>query len=127
MPFLVGTDLVDLAEIEESLDRFGEAYLQRVYSGRELAAHGRRPQRLAACFAAKEAALKALRIDDEPVDLRTVEMLPGSQGTLEPRLSGAGAALAAERGAVSMSVSASAARTYASAIAIVETATEGDG
>lgn len=63
----VGTDLVLVADVRESVEQFGERYLARVYSPSELAtctAADGSPDvtRLAARFAAKEAAIKALRL-----------------------------------------------------------------
>jgi len=64
----LGFDLVDLARVEAALARRGEALLEKLFSARErteladdLALGGRRlTERVAARFAAKEAALKAL-------------------------------------------------------------------
>ena len=59
----VGIDLVEVARIEDSLRRYGERFLQRVYTEEErrycLAKRSPQPS-LAARFAAKEAAAKAL-------------------------------------------------------------------
>ena len=66
MPSLVGLDLVDVREVAESVERFGERYLQRCYTPAEVAyamsARDRATsvRRLAARFAAKEAGAKAL-------------------------------------------------------------------
>lgn len=62
----VGTDLVSVSEVEQSIACFGDRYLKRVYSTGELATCERPDgapdaSRLAARFAAKEATVKALR------------------------------------------------------------------
>ena len=55
-----GIDLIELDRIADSLERFGERFTAHVYTAGELAyANGRVPE-LAARFAAKEAAAKAL-------------------------------------------------------------------
>ncbi|HET6318495.1 MAG TPA: holo-ACP synthase [Chloroflexota bacterium] len=55
-----GVDLIELGRIADSLETFGERFTRRVYTAGELAyAQGRVPE-LAARFAAKEAAAKAL-------------------------------------------------------------------
>ena len=56
-----GVDIVEIESIARSIKVGGERFLQRVYTPAELAfCRGRLPQ-LAARFAAKEAALKALQ------------------------------------------------------------------
>jgi len=60
----VGIDAVDVSRIKSLHQRYGERFLKRLYTPREssyaLAAHEDRCfERLAACFAAKEALIKA--------------------------------------------------------------------
>ena len=59
----IGTDLCDIRRIEKTLARFGERFLDRLYSDNERAKAFRRPNpaaSLAQSFAAKEACSKAL-------------------------------------------------------------------
>ena len=60
----IGSDLVDIRRIEKTLDRFGERFINRVYTDIERARSERRPNQRAASyakrFAAKEACSKAL-------------------------------------------------------------------
>ena len=59
----IGTDLVEIARMEESLRKFGGRFEQRVFSDAEAAycrSMPRAAQHYAARFAAKEAFLKAL-------------------------------------------------------------------
>ena len=59
----VGIDLVEVSRLEQSLARFGDRFLQRVFTERErlYCSATRHPaQHFAARFAAKEAAAKAL-------------------------------------------------------------------
>jgi holo-[acyl-carrier protein] synthase len=57
----VGFDLVDVARVGRSVERFGDRFLRRIYHPRELEqTRGDRVQYLAARFAVKEAAFKAL-------------------------------------------------------------------
>ncbi len=98
-PAAVGCDLVALAEVAESLDTFGDRYLARVFTDREVAACAGvdRVARLAARFAAKEAVIKALAITDAATPLPEIEVV--SRGPLPTlRLHGSMRALAAERG-----------------------------
>lgn len=58
-----GVDLVEVARLSSSIERFGDRFLERVFTRteREYAGHGpRRDEHLAARFAAKEAVFKAL-------------------------------------------------------------------
>ena len=64
----VGTDLVHVNEISASIESFGDRYLNRIFTPAELltcrATSGWSVERLAARFAAKEAATKVLRPED---------------------------------------------------------------
>lgn len=58
-----GNDLIDIRRIEKSLDRFGERFINRIFTDKEIAKSERRAQRAASYakrFAAKEACSKAL-------------------------------------------------------------------
>jgi holo-[acyl-carrier protein] synthase len=56
----VGVDIIEISRVAATLERFGNRFLQRIYTTREIAyCRGRAPQ-LAARFAAKEAVMKAL-------------------------------------------------------------------
>lgn len=59
----VGLDLVDVARLQKSLERFGDRLLQRIFHASEISYCGAKRSRaecLAATFAVKEAFLKAL-------------------------------------------------------------------
>ncbi|RMD61509.1 MAG: holo-ACP synthase [Alphaproteobacteria bacterium] len=59
----LGNDLIDIRRIEKTLDRFGERFIQRVFTEVEQAKSDRRAARAASYakrFAAKEACAKAL-------------------------------------------------------------------
>jgi holo-[acyl-carrier protein] synthase len=59
----VGTDLMEIARIAQSVDRFGERFLRRVFTPREIEYCRRKKnaaESFAARFAAKEAGAKAL-------------------------------------------------------------------
>jgi holo-[acyl-carrier protein] synthase len=59
----VGTDLIEIARIAQSVDRYGERFLHRVFTPREIAYCQRKKssaESFAARFAAKEAGAKAL-------------------------------------------------------------------
>jgi holo-[acyl-carrier protein] synthase len=59
----IGSDLIDIRRVERSIERFGERFLDRVFTDAERAKSDRRAQRGASYakrFAAKEACAKAL-------------------------------------------------------------------
>ena len=59
----IGSDLSDIRRIENSLERFGERFTQRIFTEIERARSERKPDRAASYakrFAAKEACAKAL-------------------------------------------------------------------
>lgn len=60
----IGSDIIDIRRIEQTLERFGERFVNRVYTDIERARAERRPHERAASyakrFAAKEACAKAL-------------------------------------------------------------------
>lgn len=59
----VGLDATEIARVDDTLRRFGDRFLQRVFTANEIAycmRHRHAAQHLAARFAAKEAAMKAL-------------------------------------------------------------------
>ena len=59
----IGSDLIDIRRIEKTLDRYGERFIERVFTPTEVRRSERRKQRAASYakrFAAKEACAKAL-------------------------------------------------------------------
>lgn len=60
MTVRIGVDIVDVARLERVIARWGQRFLERVYTPGELEACRGRLSSLAARFAAKEAVLKAL-------------------------------------------------------------------
>ena len=61
----IGIDIVEISRIDHAIQRWGDRFLCRVFSGQEIDYCGRKPisaQHYAARFAAKEACLKCLGI-----------------------------------------------------------------
>jgi holo-[acyl-carrier protein] synthase len=59
----IGNDIVDISRVEQTLERFGDRFIERVFTEIERARSERRAQRAASYakrFAAKEACSKAL-------------------------------------------------------------------
>jgi holo-[acyl-carrier protein] synthase len=104
----VGVDVVAMTRIEQAVERFGERFLKRIYTPGELAyalADAHKWEHLAARFAAKEAASKALGTGMAGVGWKDfeVERLPSGKPTL--RLSGRAAQIAEDQGLTQWSVS----------------------
>jgi len=82
----VGIDLVRISRIAESLERFGDRFLRRIFTDDEVAYARSAPaltaERLAARFAAKEAARKAFQLTDG-VDWRLIEVRRLASGDCE--------------------------------------------
>jgi holo-[acyl-carrier protein] synthase len=79
-PVEIGIDVIEIDRIRKVLDRFGERFLRRIYTERERERYGDRVQELAARFAAKEAAMKALGTGIRGVRWRDIEVLPNRRG-----------------------------------------------
>ena len=109
----VGVDLIEIDRIAATLERFGARFLERVYTEGEIAyCRGRAPQ-LAARFAAKEAAMKALGTGTRGVSWRDVEVTRTRAGEPGIVLHGRGAARARAIGVDRLAVSLSHSRAYA--------------
>lgn len=96
---VTGVDLVDIPRIERILERYGDRFLERVYSPNEIRSSRKRPAELAARFAAKEAVSKALGVgvrvlSPSGIGWQDVETLNESSGKPYLRLHGRAAALA---------------------------------
>jgi len=121
----LGTDMIEIARIQRSLTRYGDAFLHRVYTPAEIAycqlKKRNAAESFAARFAAKEAAAKALGTGiSRGVIWREFEILrlPGQRPTLH--LSGRAAAIAARLGIPHLPLSLSHTRELAIAIVIAE-------
>lgn len=105
MALAAGTDLVQIERIAAAVDRHGERFLQRVFTPGELVDCAGRPDSLAARWAAKEAAAKALGTGIGAVAFQEIEVVRDGAGRPTLRLTGAAAALAAVRGLTDWAVS----------------------
>ena len=109
----VGVDLIEIDRIAATLDRFGERFLRRVYTEREVAyCRGRAPQ-LAARFAAKEAVMKALGTGTRGIGWREVEVTRRRTGQPEIALHGRAVARARRMGIDRLAVSLAHSRSHA--------------
>ncbi|MEN6480430.1 MAG: holo-ACP synthase [Anaerolineales bacterium] len=75
-----GVDIIELARVQHVLDRFGERFLHKVYTAREIAlCRGRAPE-LAVRFAGKEAISKALGTGLNGILWAEMEILADERG-----------------------------------------------
>ena len=83
----LGFDLVQVSRIAESIEHFGAAFEQRLFTREELAyAHGGTgvaAERLAARFAAKEAVIKALQLSEAGMGWHDIEVRKRDDGDCE--------------------------------------------
>jgi holo-[acyl-carrier protein] synthase len=103
MIYGIGVDLVKVDRIARALERYGERFLTRIFTSREIAhCQGRAGSAscLAMRFAAKEAFSKALGVGlrGGGIGWREVEVVPGPLGKPEMAISGRAAQLCAEAG-----------------------------
>ena len=122
----IGVDLVHVPRIRQAIERWQERFLERVFTAEEIAYARRRrdpAEHLAARFAAKEAALKALGTGlSMGVRWREVEVRRARGEPPRLALSGRTAALGAARGVRVFHVS----LTHDGEYALAQVLAEGD-
>jgi len=120
----LGTDLTEIARIEKSIARFGERFLERVYTAAEIAYCSKKRsfgESFAARFAAKEAGAKALGTGiSRGVSWLEFEVRREASGKPTLHLSGRAAELAARMGVGRISLSLTHGREAAMAVVIFE-------
>jgi holo-[acyl-carrier protein] synthase len=119
-PVSVGVDIVEIERVAGVIARWGERFLQRVYTETELAyCRGRVPE-LAARFAGKEAVTKALGTGIRGLAWREMEILADPLGKPLVRLHGRAQARAVAIGLSHFAVSLSHSRDFAVAMVVAE-------
>jgi holo-[acyl-carrier protein] synthase len=114
----IGTDIIEIERIRQAIERYGERFLNRVYTKDELNIYGHHTHSLAASFASKEAVMKMLGTGNRGVVWREIETLYHSTGKPFIRLNGRAKKAAEELGINEIDVSLSHSREYATATAI---------
>ena len=116
----VGCDVVEVEDVQDSLAAFGDRYLRKVFTAREIndCRGSNRLHRLAARFAAKEAVIKAFAEPDMSFPWHEIEVARDGPLPLL-RLSGTLAEAAQHRGWLSSSLSLSHADCHAMAVVVV--------
>lgn len=118
-----GVDLCEVPRIRQSIERYGQRFLQRIFTPAEIAYAERkanRAERYAARFAAKEAAMKALGTGWHGVAWRDFEVanLPSGRPTL--RFHGEAAVIAEKLGVRNIALSLTHTQEQAFAMVILE-------
>jgi holo-[acyl-carrier protein] synthase len=122
----LGTDLAEIARIQQSIQRFGERFLERIYTAGEIAYCMRKKsfaESFAARFAAKEAAAKALGTGiSYGVSWQEFEVRRAPSGKPSLHLSGRAAELGERLGVAHITLSLTHTKDMAMAVVIMESA-----
>ena len=107
MIYGIGVDLVKVARIAASLERYGDRFAQRIFTPREIdycQGKARTASTLALRFAAKEAFSKALGVGlrRDGIRWREVEVVPNPRGKPEFLVTGRASQLCEEAGITHM-------------------------
>jgi holo-[acyl-carrier protein] synthase len=113
----IGVDIVELSRVDEVLAEWGDKFLARVFTEREIEMYGDRKESLAARFAAKEAVIKALDAAGRGVSFKDIEVLSSASGRPVVRLTGKAREIADAASIKDLTVSLSHSRTNAVAMA----------
>jgi holo-[acyl-carrier protein] synthase len=118
-----GVDLIEVTRIQETIARYGDRFLNRIFTSGELAYGSGKPQSLAARFAAKEAVSKMLGLGlqlSDGVDWLEIEVVSSARGEPSLKLHGRAAARAQELGLGEFALSLSHTRDHAIAFVVAK-------
>ena len=115
-----GVDIIEIHRIKQVLDRYGERFLNRLFTPNEIDyCRGRAPN-LAGRFAAKEATMKALGTGVRGVSWKDIEVVRADSGAPSVKLHGRAENRAEQLHVVEISVSISHSREYAVAFVVAQ-------
>ena len=114
----IGIDLIDIDRIHGVLGRYPDRFRLRVLTEHEQRYCGRRVERIAGRWAAKEAISKVLGLGVRGVGWREIEILPNHAGAPQVSLHGRAARRADAMGLDAVTVSISHERHMAVAVAV---------
>ena len=125
MIYGIGVDLVKISRIAATLARFGDRFLNRVFTPQEIAycqARAQPENNLALRFAAKEAFSKALGVGLRRNGIRwpEVEVVPAPSGRPDLRVSGRAAELCQQAGIQGMFLTLTDEGEYGVAVVVLE-------
>jgi holo-[acyl-carrier protein] synthase len=113
-----GVDIVEIRRIQGALDRFGEKFLKRIFTDKEIALYHRHTEALAVRFSGKEAVMKTLGVKYMP--WKDIEILPDPKGKPLVTLHGKAKLRSDELKLGEIAISLSHEREYAIASAVAE-------
>jgi holo-[acyl-carrier protein] synthase len=121
----VGVDLIEITRVERMLTRYGNRFLERVFTPTEIVYCRGRTAELAARFAAKEAVSKALGVGmrmmaHDGINWQDVEVIGDRRGKPLIRLYGRAADRAGELGLTEWAISLSHTRERAIAFVVAQ-------
>jgi holo-[acyl-carrier protein] synthase len=118
----IGTDIVECPRIGKMIEQYGELFLRRIYTPREIRYCQSRKHALehfAGRWAAKEAILKAMGTGwSRGISWTDLEVRSGNTGQPKVMIAGVAKEIARELGIADILISISHCRTYATAYAI---------
>ena len=118
----IGTDIVECPRIGKMIEQYGELFLRRVYTEREIRycqARKHAIEHFAGRWAAKEAILKAMGTGwSRGIAWTDIEVRNGEAGQPQVMVCGVAKEVARERGIADILISISHCRTYATAYAM---------
>jgi holo-[acyl-carrier protein] synthase len=76
----IGVDIIEIPRIAGAIERYGDRFLRRVYTPREIERYRDRVPSLATRFAAKEAVMKVLGCGFRGVGWQDIEILSDVRG-----------------------------------------------
>ena len=124
MPIIcTGIDIIEIDRIQNVLSRYGNRFLNKIFTPDEIQyCRGRSPN-LAGRFAAKEATMKALKTGARGVSWKDIEVIRASNGAPSIKLYNRALARSESLGVSSLSISFSHSRDYAVA-SVIESSKE---
>ena len=115
-----GVDIIEIPRIQQVLDRYGQRFLDRIFTPGEIAyCRGRAPH-LAGRFAAKEATMKALGTGIRGVSWKDIEVTREESGAPSVKLHGRAEERAKRMRVGEISLSMSHSREYAVAFVVAQ-------
>lgn len=115
-----GVDIIEISRVRQVLERYGQRFLERVYTPGEIGYCRGRASNLAARFAAKEATMKALGTGVRGVGWKDIEVVRQESGAPSIRLHGRAKVRARRLGVREISLSLSHSREYAVAFVVIQ-------
>ena len=115
-----GVDIIEISRMRRILERYGQRFLDRIYTPGEIDYCRWRPPNLAARFAAKEATMKALGTGVRGVGWKDIEVVRHESGAPAIRLHGRAEQRAQRLGLREIAISLSHSREYAVAFVVIQ-------